>query len=1392
MNRRDRQKDTHRFDRGMISDYQIEHGTQQHYGYAQNMQLVQNGDMMMMTQWGSESALGTSFLPATYGWIASFSCVATYGPQKEQRQSVICFARRESGYCQIYIYDAIGKSFHLVYNDEQRPNRERMYVLDIREVDAYAHGEGKEFFCYWVDWENPVRRIPLHVQDDSVLDNSVAGLSPLYVPNEPDCLLTQRLSPVDMPEVSEVIQNGGALLTGSYQFAYRYFNTQTKQYSAVSLITNPVPIIPTNTDTDGTNEVRGGGLNTQTAKAIEARVIKSHFHHRYYDAIQLFVVRHIGATRELSMLPPSIGYYGQAGGISVITYTGSEATEIFTEAELSTSESYLDTAKTIEVIEGRLHLANIKYADLDVDPSTSISGQTITQEFSVPVDPLINSGVDGYYDEMNCHTKKGHWRGEVYRFGLVYFDKFMRASFPSPIKFPEAGRYDQAQHGSTWNLNWAEPGVGDWKFADRESREGSIHSTTSPNTIRAFGLCVSGISDHPSWAYGCAIFRRPRKRNIIGQTPVINGVAVCGGSPVSASLVDPDISQPPYIFRDRYVYGGNLDTYIPKILAHGHAKSILLHNIYSADPSFITNLWYHMWYPNYSPSSGLSFSDQGRNIVCNLYYLYPLEYLANDTGPYLNLEDFDNLYLRPIDAVALEAFSTYRGNELVDPVLLGSYSNDGLYEYGFIFSPKSADNYFYNNIAEPRSMLRPAGPGVVSLPCARKTLVVNNAKYQIAGGRHIDVGAPPSGNMHVRHIQRADGLQQLAEQQSQIDTELGFVDVLYIPLGGGLDTSQRAIVASAGDGLDIISDPTIYARNSGNFSAMFGSASLVDISAEEPSTQAQAPSTIFNPSRQYAEVIPAGSSIVCYIANIESGLSDSRYGQEDGSQEYIWTGAYQSLSESVVNTGSELEFNVWGGDCYITRLIANIRNNKPQSVQLQVKREIDQNADIMDYWDYPVINTALSHSEVIDIWVESEVNGHFLARNDNQYPNGWEARSSGHLITANTSYSYPSSERARSLIIPPANLYNRAYSADTGVYKLFSRDIRSRIVDSVQERIQFSNQKIFNSSTLGFDRFFENDFYDLDGTFGGIQKLLRASSKRAFSIQTDGVAMIYLGQQIAEDQQGLSLALSSGQVIGYAVYVSDNSDSSGEYGIQNLGGAISTGSGIFCFDQKRQQIFMITEGVSPISYAKISSIVRDRLSLPNGNVVDGDLVPFYDPTLKRVGVFANSIARGITFLTGLGVFETTLTSTEELAGGSHVPNGMLFLSKSGGAHLYNPVGGSKGTFLGSEQESYISLDVSGDQHRGVGKVLSVVSVQSENDPDVCEVSGYGIYATDLRTDGNGVRRQDYVHFNGFSSFLGKRLRAPNFEITIKALPGTTADMRIRNISVKYRIDHRES
>jgi hypothetical protein len=177
---------------------------------------------------------------------------------------------------------------------------------------------------------------------------------------------------------------------------------------------------------------------------------------------------------------------------------------------------------------------NVQLIAAQYNAPSAVSGPRITSgNFIVDV----QSSVDAYSSDYVSSTKIGHFRNEVYRYGIVYSDENGNKSPVSPLDL-----------GSLISDNQITAGVPDVKFPDR-----SVSTTYSlldtGGNIKALGLHFNGISGHPTWAAGFEIVRMKRKKNIVFQTPIIpmyelNGVGSLGEYPARYGYLNAGTDDP--------------------------------------------------------------------------------------------------------------------------------------------------------------------------------------------------------------------------------------------------------------------------------------------------------------------------------------------------------------------------------------------------------------------------------------------------------------------------------------------------------------------------------------------------------------------------------------------------------------------------------------------------------------------------------------------------------------------------------------------------------------------------------------------------------------------------------------------------------------------------------
>lgn len=398
----------------------------------------------------------------------------------------------------IYVVDTTTNTIHRLFTaDLNMPYNVGIESEERLEVDGYMHTGTRDDYFYWTDNRNVPRRVRLFVKDNRQADCAKPGLSPYdYVTanggdvNDPDLLSTIRLYPVDELRVFGVEPYKGKLRCGSYQFAYRYYNTNTNTYSKFSLFGNPLPIIPgvttndkefvsesgnTYTSSDDTNTAFGGDPEAITQKAVRLKLTGADSQiSTLYNAVQLAVVRNSAGERQPSetvvLLEPSIDFYNNRDFL----YTGTESEGIETIDNVVVPDLPVATAKTLTFAKGRLVYGNITYANYR-HPTTFADAETHFKHLRTSVDGINaiqierNAGNNpggigeyqrehlGYMAEVNCHRFRGHFRNEVYRYATVYVDRYGNFSEPVPLDFSAITRATPTPDTSTASVNYAGP-----------------------------------------------------------------------------------------------------------------------------------------------------------------------------------------------------------------------------------------------------------------------------------------------------------------------------------------------------------------------------------------------------------------------------------------------------------------------------------------------------------------------------------------------------------------------------------------------------------------------------------------------------------------------------------------------------------------------------------------------------------------------------------------------------------------------------------------------------------------------------------------------------------------------------------------------------------------------
>jgi len=551
----------------------------------------------------------------------------------------------------IFKYDAINGSEVILVNIATA----QKYLLYPNQLDAtslnfppdgtvsatYSRERGVPE-VYWDDDKNELRKITLKV-----------SCGTLDLPTARDLSVRKRLGGIS-PDITSVV-SGGNLYSGTYQIAFRFYNTNNCNYSDWSLFSNPVAVAIGSCDVLPYDSQLGGGVGSLTTKKIQISISFVGTESLFYNSIQLAIIKNIDGT----IIPNDIAYITDPNtdwynNPTSIFYDSNIQETTTLLAEIITEDASIESAKTQVIKDNRLFRGNIKYLSF------------INERGKVKVNSAktIKKEID-YKCEIETNAHKGHFREECYAYAVAYFDEFFNFGLIEPLDLngfysknvkstftvqstllvplyfklwelqsndaPTLERGDeimlnnerlvvvsqfgititaQADSLNTINVGTAsllygqdgnQSNTWSWKYPSRNHNKYTILSES--NKVQAIGLNVE-IQNHPSWAKGFVILRQNRKENIVFQTPhiptiAVKGVPTHGVGPIKvdgASATDGiSIKEKGSDYKSQYDY------ICPKIFGLGHAKNIgvVQNNLFTSASIGSGVTIYAVFYPTY-------------------------------------------------------------------------------------------------------------------------------------------------------------------------------------------------------------------------------------------------------------------------------------------------------------------------------------------------------------------------------------------------------------------------------------------------------------------------------------------------------------------------------------------------------------------------------------------------------------------------------------------------------------------------------------------------------------------------------------------------------------------------------------------------------------------------
>lgn len=377
-----------------------------------------------------------------------------------------------------------------------------------------VHGEGGLRHAYIGVAGIPMMKLPLAI--DSTPTTGKGGDVPY---TEEEIALIRRGFRGSITGIDVDYGNGGDLLCGTYQFAVRLLNNTDNKYTKWGLLTTPAFIGMEHT----TDQENYGGVGFVSDGDITLTMTweKDYTADSLYSHFQIAVIENIDGEASDNLTVKVLQPESLSAASNTYNYdTNKIAKELVNIDELTVDDAAIRSVVDLKIKNNILIGGNVDYFPLDYDNGDPIVGATTAplQKELLESDDLTNGKAVGYRNPDNATNYVGHWRDELYRYGVVYEDEYGNFSKPKILDF------------SAVTENWstvAKGGEGgkDFRFPPRaDGKYGTL--LNGSGNIQALGLAIKGLDNHPTWAVAAHIVRVPRKKKILFQTPLIPSILV--------------------------------------------------------------------------------------------------------------------------------------------------------------------------------------------------------------------------------------------------------------------------------------------------------------------------------------------------------------------------------------------------------------------------------------------------------------------------------------------------------------------------------------------------------------------------------------------------------------------------------------------------------------------------------------------------------------------------------------------------------------------------------------------------------------------------------------------------------------------------------------------------
>lgn len=1155
-----------------------------------NMDIVGGGDFLALTNLKGTTDKGDlSVGIGTYNPLGKFA--ATANISGVERKVIVHFIK-DGDNSLIRLFDTETSTFQTLFSTDDTTDVPALNFPANGSIDAFFNIEEGRDKMYFVDHENNMRFVQLIFPVVQSIDQ----------------LLLRPQFPVDdlqyRSDGGKFTKRNGQLFAGTYQFTFRFYDSDNRVFSTWSLLTFPFPVHFG--DFSAFNEAdfqdfKGGSVGAVINQSILLKISKVGNYSTNYDKYQIGVVKNVDGQDSNALTAFKLGLKDipSGWGSSVFSineeYTGFEQEEQISLSDIVVEDAPVKTPKTINQKDNILFGGNVKYNDLlDFDNGTP------TFDFAKTIKNQFLS-YTAYKRPFHTAGEKGYFREELYRFGITYVDRFGNWSPVQPIDFSGFQQFDddtrispnnfsvsvQGSYDSVLNVTtitgattgdllakkWirfedsGDNSLGEFRIISVGVGTFDVAGDATSGTIGVADSYVILIGDEGTWTTGdtpdwkfpsrsspnFTILDSAERINTIGLE--ISGIQNHPSWAVGFEIVRLErrkniLYQAPHIPTSVYfsfVGAADKETIGTKKIGMGAAKNLIQVSTPPTEAEYFTQV------------SGGSDNEAIPRII----FLQPPSYMYNTNGtPLLTLSSNASLLsVKIVDGVVL------LGDERV---AVTDYNTDSAGAY--IFKADLRKSYFYTE------------EGISSIVRDNSDVLIGSRYYD---DLHTILGISQSVN-----IERVFNF--TTNQGGIIIDDNGFGNGYYnvwedilrlqlleqLALGqGGADPieNQRGIFVRVSEEIqdltvNIAAELTSGSNRNQYFHLLtWKGTDYIPEEAIDDTYLDQAGTNSFNwPTWNVSGVATpptapnTNAASAAFVVNVEAGLSDGRYGDLNKDDTYYSTGSYTPLTEAEVLANTPKTVTVFGGDCFVSRAALKVNNSTLYS-------DVSNN-DIKSYVD---------NVEIIDMFIESEANA-AMYNQDDIYP---EIRGTS-MATYNKTYDYD---------------YSKSYSVDNKEKIFLGEDVLADAITERPEFIIFSDPEIGLVNENGFSRFRLNNFKKLETQYGGVTKIVKDDKGELYAIQEQAVRYLPVGKELMELQDGNVQTVGGDKVIGDTVsYLTTNN------GCQHIRTVVSTQDDIYYFDAEKRQVKTFRNTISRLG---LWQFFKDNLL---GVTAEKDLSAWYD------------------------------------------------------------------------------------------------------------------------------------------------------------------------------------